>query len=172
MRLVYEDERCGKVFVGSVPDHVVNTCALLVDRALNVHKSRSPEIVCTFGGTQSGELLEIAEWLPVRDGLHQMLAELFNESADTFRITHLHAIDYEPEGFQLPHTHKHTDRFSFVLYLDDSDACTEFWINENCRAVISKVGEIAVFDGRLLHWSTPTSARRRVLVGGCQNVCS
>lgn len=80
-------------------------------------------------------------------------------------LFHLHLIEYYKEGYQDLHDHKKTEKFSFILYLNDSDGETIFHFKDRKITEIPVKGKIIYFNSDILHLSTKSYLNKKVLVG-------
>ena len=82
---------------------------------------------------------------------------------------HLHFIDYDKGGYQKPHNHVKTEKYSFILYLNDSDGLTYFEepINEK---ITPKKGKTLVFKSDVNHGAEASFKNKRVLVGAMDKI--
>jgi len=111
---------------------------------------------CTVKGFQTDNIINIFS----TNLLKQMLPYLdFSE-----RVFHIHYINYYNEGYQKKHNHAETEKFSFILYLNDADGDTVFEdpIKKNIKP---QKGILILFDSSIWHYGKMTSNNKRVLVG-------
>lgn len=168
MILIYKDEQYGDIYTVTVPDKIVEDSISYINSKDFSVLDNIKESVCTFGGKQTENILNQKEINLISNGLFNVIESGFGEACPKFEIVHIHAIDYMQGGYQIPHTHMDTENFSFVLYLDDTESETLFWVNGDIKGFKSEKGKLLVFDSRLLHWATPTNTRKRVIVGACK----
>lgn len=82
-----------------------------------------------------------------------------------FETVHIHLIDYDEDGYQIPHDHRETEDFSFIIYLNDSDQQTAFYKEPDYMYVTPEKGKAIFFPSNLLHWTIPGTMKKRVAVG-------
>ena len=84
-------------------------------------------------------------------------------------IFHMHYIEYDDGGYQAKHDHRDTEKFSFILYLNDADGNTVFEepINQNVKP---EKGKLILFDSSILHYGTESFTRKKVLVGAISKI--
>tara|TARA_R100001510_G_C7526378_1_gene119710 strand:- start:149 stop:616 length:468 start_codon:yes stop_codon:yes gene_type:complete len=87
---------------------------------------------------------------------------LMKEIRKNLNLFHMHLIEYDKNGEQLPHDHKKTEDYSFILYLNDSDGNTVF---ENIGEIEPKKGKLVFFESHLLHYARPSVRNKKVAVG-------
>ena len=87
---------------------------------------------------------------------------LMREIGKNLNLFHMHMIDYDKNGEQLPHDHKKSEDYSFILYLNDSDGNTVF---ENIGEIKPKKGKLVFFESHLLHYARPSVRNKKVAVG-------
>ena len=79
------------------------------------------------------------------------------------KIFHIHYIKYEKGGYQIEHFHN-PDKYSFILYLNNSDGNTVLKDPVN-ETFCPEKGKIIVFSGKILHYGEPSFKNKEVLVG-------
>lgn len=81
------------------------------------------------------------------------------------KIFHLHYIKYKENGFQHTHNHEKTEKYSFILYLNDSDGDTLFGKPIN-RRIMPEARKLIFFDSSILHRAEMSYKGKEILVGG------
>lgn len=85
------------------------------------------------------------------------------------KIFHIHYINYFNGGYQEKHSHEKTEKFSFILYLNDSDGETVFE-NPVYQTIIPKKGTLVLFDSKIIHYAEKSFKSKKILVGAiCKN---
>lgn len=134
----------------------------LVDRVIDVLDSDlplDPENTHTVDGIQTKNIREYFDDF--------LLSEILpNDYA--YRTKWIHAIEYKPGGFQRKHKHSN-ERYSWILYLEDSDGDTLFEI-ENGIKVKPEKGKLVIFSANIYHEGLPCTIKKRVLVGAIDKV--
>ena len=101
------------------------------------------------------------------------IVDLFNENIlktilpinDFYKkIFWIHYIKYNENGYQTEHNHSKTEKYSFILYLNDSDGDTIFKKPINKR-VIPKLGKLIFFNSSVLHKAEMSNKGKEILVG-------
>jgi len=79
-------------------------------------------------------------------------------------LFHLHYINYRHGGSQKKHDHSKTEKYSFILYLNDADGDTVFEspINKN---ITPRKGRLVVFSSDIIHYGLETYKNKKLLVG-------
>lgn len=80
------------------------------------------------------------------------------------KIFWIHYIRYYKNGYQIEHDHSKTEKYSFILYLNDSDGDTIFKEPLNKR-VTPKLGKLIFFDSNVLHRAEISNKDKQILVG-------
>jgi hypothetical protein len=95
------------------------------------------------------------------------LNEYYGENLSFFEfyIDHLHIIKYNPGGYQIGHTHSCIEDHSFILYLNDSDGITRFYVDKNFIDIVPQKNKIVFFDSSVYHEGLVCSSEKIVLVG-------
>lgn len=125
-------------------NEIISTNLILLTQELNY----------TVGGRQSDNILE---YIPI-----QILTQ-FLPSDYAYRTKWIHTIEYAPGGFQKVHTHPH-EKYSWILYLDNSDGDTLYHTEKGIRTKPVK-GKLVVFSADIPHEGLPCTKHKRVLVG-------
>lgn len=101
------------------------------------------------------------------------IVNIFNEDIlkkilpfDNFykKIFWIHYIKYKENGYQTEHDHKKTEKYSFILYLNNSDGDTIFKEPIN-KKITPKLGKLIFFDSDILHKAEISNQGKQVLVG-------
>jgi len=80
------------------------------------------------------------------------------------KIFWIHYIRYYKNGYQTEHNHEKTEKYSFILYLNDSDGDTIFKKPVNKR-VTPELGKLIFFDSNVLHRAEMSNKDKQILVG-------
>jgi|TARA_R110002012_G_scaffold299716_1_gene498947 hypothetical protein len=83
------------------------------------------------------------------------------------KIFWIHYIKYNKNGYQTEHNHSKTEKYSFILYLNDSDGDTIFKEPINKR-VIPKLGKLIFFNSCVLHRAEMSNEGKKILVGAVE----
>tara|TARA_B100000424_G_scaffold77135_1_gene57462 strand:- start:2313 stop:2762 length:450 start_codon:yes stop_codon:yes gene_type:complete len=85
------------------------------------------------------------------------------------KIFHLHYIYYYLNGYQMEHNHIKTEKYSFILYLNNADGNTIF--KEPISESISpELGKLIFFSSDIMHRSEISTNGKKVLVGAVDKV--
>ena len=116
------------------------------EKTCTQHGFQTPNIVSLF----NEELLQ--KILPIKDYYKE--------------IFHLHYINYLSGGYQREHHHKSTEKYSFILYLNDSDGKTFFRFGKTFfRKFVPKKGKLIFFNSSIFHGGEKSFKNKKVLVG-------
>lgn len=80
------------------------------------------------------------------------------------KIFWIHYIKYNENGYQEEHDHNKTEKYSFILYLNNSDGDTIFKNPVNKR-VIPELGKLIFFNSSILHSAEMSNKGKEILVG-------
>tara|TARA_R110000772_G_scaffold92676_2_gene189649 strand:- start:31 stop:501 length:471 start_codon:yes stop_codon:yes gene_type:complete len=80
------------------------------------------------------------------------------------KIFWIHYIKYHKDGYQVEHDHKKTEKYSFILYLNNSDGDTVFKEPVN-KKITPKLGKLIFFDSDISHRAEISNEGKQVLVG-------
>jgi len=111
---------------------------------------------CTKNGFQTDNILDLFS----KNILKKILP------IDNFyeKIFWIHYIKYNKNGYQTEHNHSETEKYSFILYLNNSDGDTIFKEPINKR-VIPELGKLIFFDSNVLHRAEMSNKGKEILVG-------
>lgn len=141
-----------------ISNQVVND--LLITLELFKKNKISVSGTCTKNGFQTDNILKYQ----APKELSQLIMKEIGKDLDLF---HMHLIEYYNQGEQLPHDHKDTEDYSFVLYLNDSDGNTVF---DNIGEISPKKGKLVFFKSDLTHYGKPSFQGKKIAVGALKNV--
>ena len=113
-------------------------------------------ISCTKNGFQTHNIVSIFS--------EDMLKKILPFDNFYKKIFWIHYIRYYKNGYQIEHNHEKTEKYSFILYLKDSDGDTIFGEPVNKR-VTPKLGKLIFFDSKILHKADVSNKDKQVLVG-------
>ena len=111
---------------------------------------------CTIDGKQSENIIALFPEKILKDIL------FFNNFYK--KLFHIHYIEYDKGGYQEAHNHEKTEKFSFILYLNDSDGDT-FFCNPYNISIKPEKGLLVVFSSDIMHYSFKSFKNKKVLVG-------
>tara|TARA_R100000664_G_scaffold33441_1_gene50564 strand:+ start:1955 stop:2407 length:453 start_codon:yes stop_codon:yes gene_type:complete len=133
-----------------------NTMEKILDLLNKQSFTNEAHNTCTKNGYQTGNIIDIFP----KDLLKEMLPD------DDFheRCFHIHYIEYLNGGYQKRHNHENTERYSFIIYLNDSDGFTYFEepIDEK---ITPERGRVLIFRSDVNHGAETSFKNKRVLVG-------
>ena len=81
------------------------------------------------------------------------------------KIYHIHYIKYNEGGYQKEHNHAHNEKYSFILYLNNSSGDTVFKEPINKR-ITPELGKLIFFKANVFHRGEITNSTKKILVGG------
>ena len=139
-----------------IVDHILEHFNYLKFRTLN-----QTSVTCTVSktGYQTGNA--ITPFL--KKELTPILKELSQQETN---FTYMHVVEYHAGDYQGLHDHSHSDKYSFILYLNDADGDTIFqYANNRIVRIAPEKGKIVVFNADILHGSEPTTGLRLVAAG-------
>ena len=115
----------------------------------------------TVNGFQTKNIIEFFD--------EKLLKEIlfFNDfDKKTFWI---HYIEYLKNGYQKKHNHKDSEKYSFILYLNDSDGSTVF--EEPIKKSVKPTkGKLVLFSSDIIHYAEKSLNNKKILVGGIDKV--
>jgi len=119
------------------------------------------EKTCTQHGFQTPNIVNLFD-----EKLLQKILPIKNYYKEIF---HIHYISYLSGGYQDEHDHKATEKYSFILYLNDSDGKTYFKKPIN-KKVTPKKGKLVFFNSSIPHGGEKSFKNKQVLVGAVKHV--
>ena len=144
-----------------------NTVEKILDLLSRQNFINEAHNTCTKKGYQTGNIIDIFS----KDLLKEMLPH------DNFydRCFHMHYIEYLNGGYQKKHNHEKTEKYSSILYLNDSDGLTyfeepinELWFEK--VKITPKKGKTLVFKSDVNHGAEASFKNKRVLVGAMDKI--
>jgi len=141
-----------------ISDEIVNN--LLATLEVFKEKNISVSDTCTKKGFQTSNILDYE----VPKELSKLIMKEIDKDLNLF---HIHLIEYHNQGEQLPHDHKETEDYSFILYLNDSDGNTVF---KNIGEISPKKGKLVFFKSDIWHFGRPSSQQKKIAVGALKSV--
>ena len=119
------------------------------------------EKTCTKHGFQTPNIVSLFD-----EKLLQKILPIKNYYKDIF---HIHYINYLSGGYQDEHHHKYTEKYSFILYLKDSDGKTYFKDPVN-KKITPQKGKLIFFNSSIPHGGERSFKNKKVLVGAVKHV--
>ena len=139
---------------------VINNSKNVIDKIMFIlqknNLKKCEATTCTVNGYQTENIIKLfnndilKKILPI-DNLHK-------------KIFHIHYIKYNSNGYQAEHCHETTEKYSFILYLNDSDGDTVFKEPIN-KKITPKLGKLIFFDSSILHRGEISNKGKEILVG-------
>ena len=111
---------------------------------------------CTQYGYQTPNIINLFD-----ENLLKKILPIKNYYKEIF---HIHYIEYLSGGYQDEHHHEKTEKYSFILYLNDSDGETFFKDPIN-KKITPKKGKLIFFNSNIFHGGEKSFKGKRVLVG-------
>jgi hypothetical protein len=125
---------------------------------LDKEKYQLKEETCTKNGFQSINIISIFN--------KEILKNIINYKDFYKNVFHVHYIEYYKSGYQTIHNHEKTEKFSFIIYLNNSDGDTIFYnVNNKTIKVKPKERQLLIFDSSINHQALPSYKKKKILVG-------
>ena len=116
---------------------------------------------CTVKGFQTNNIINLFKT--------DLLEKILPEEDFYKKIFHLHYINYNLNGYQKEHNHIRTEKYSFILYLNNADGNTIF--EEPIKKSISpELGKLIFFSSDIWHRSEISTNGKKILVGAVDKV--
>jgi hypothetical protein len=121
-------------------------------------KFKLNEITCTKNGYQTVNIVSLFN----KDLLKNVLRyKNFHK-----HIFHIHFIEYKKGGYQTIHNHFATEKYSFIIYLNNSDGNTVFYnVNNKTIKIKPKERTLLIFDSGIDHQALESYQNKKILVG-------
>jgi hypothetical protein len=116
---------------------------------------------CTNNGFQSQNIINIFSM--------ELLKKIISFNNFFNKTFHIHYIKYRNNGSQKRHNHALTEKYSFILYLNNSDGGTVFFEPIN-KMICPEKGKLIVFDSSIEHEATPSFKEKQILVGAIEKI--
>jgi len=141
-----------------ISDEIVDN--LLITLEAFKEKNISVSGSCTINGFQTTNILDYK-------APKELSKLIMNKIGKNLNLFHIHLIEYYNQGEQLPHNHKQTEDYSFILYLNNSDGNTVF---ENIGEISPKKGKLIFFKSDIWHFAKPSLLQKKIAVGALKNI--
>ena len=115
---------------------------------------------CTHHGFQTSNIINL-----FNESLLKKIVPIKNYYKEVF---HIHYIYYSAGGYQGKHSHEETEKYSFILYLNDADGKTFFKEPVN-KKITPKKGKLIFFTSSIPHGGEKSFKGKKVLVGAVHN---
>jgi hypothetical protein len=86
------------------------------------------------------------------------------------KVFHVHYIKYDVSGTQVKHDHSKTEKYSFILYLDNGSGNTVFEFNTFKYSIKPSKGKILIFSSDIFHKGEEVKDKKEILVGAIDRV--
>ena len=116
---------------------------------------------CTHHGFQTSNIINL-----FNESLLKKIVPIKNYYKEVF---HIHYIYYSAGGYQGKHSHEETEKYSFILYLNDADGKTFFKEPIN-KKITPKKGKLIFFTSSIPHGGEKSFKGKKVLVGAVHNM--
>ena len=121
----------------------------------NIFEDRS-EKTCTHHGFQTPNIVNL-----FNENLLKRILPIKNYYKEVF---HIHYISYLSGGYQEEHNHEKTEKYSFILYLNDSDGKNFFKTPIN-KKITPEEGKLIFFNSNIPHGGEKSFKGKKILVG-------
>jgi hypothetical protein len=155
-----------QIYTDVIAETTVNSFHSVLDQIKNL----SPAINnCTHNGFNSHNVISVIPKETIQD-IAEKTKKYLNSVVENcihyeYYIDHIHLIHYSAGGWQEGHTHKSSEDYSFILYLNDSDGDTLIYEGKNIIPITPKRGKIVFFSSHLLHEGTVCVDEKKIAVG-------
>ena len=151
------------IFFNKIHSNTIEYLNTLLDfsiRNIKNYTEVAPDC-CTKKGYQSMNVLTY-----LSDSIKKDLTKEYFDIKDLF---HLHLIHYHSNGNQIKHNHRNSEKYSFIVYLNDADGDTVLYLkNKKEYKITPKKGKIVYFPGYLDHEGLLSTKNKRIAVGALQ----
>jgi len=150
-----------------VNDNIITNLNKLLDKCISDNYQNNTN--ATKSGFQSKNVIEFIEPIILNE-LYKHLDIFFEKRKPYYNfekvfLDHIHLIEYHEKGYQDPHDHFDFEDFSFILYLNDSDGATNFYLRDSILSHTPEKGKLIVFDSFIWHSGGVSTKGKRVAVG-------
>jgi len=111
---------------------------------------------CTKNGFQTSNILEYPKYKNLKNVMQNILPKKYD-------LFHIHLIEYFINGYQEGHNHIKTEKYSFILYLNDCN--TGHTVFNNNIKVKPEKNKLILFDSDIWHYSEVCLTNKQVAVG-------
>ena len=151
---IYYRKKEGSMFIEkNISSSVIDEINLLLTK--NIFEDKS-EKTCTHEGFQTPNIVNL-----FNENLLKRILPIKNYYKEVF---HIHYIYYLSGGYQEEHNHEKTEKYSFILYLNDSDGQTFFKKPVN-KKITPKERKLIFFNSNINHGGEKSFKGKKILVG-------
>tara|TARA_R110002124_G_scaffold65977_1_gene180233 strand:- start:474 stop:923 length:450 start_codon:yes stop_codon:yes gene_type:complete len=140
--------------IKKIPDKTIDEINNLLN-TINLKETLAPTM--TVGGFQSQNIYNMFS--------KKLLKKILPINGFYKKIYHIHYIKYNQDGYQKEHNHAHKEKYSFILYLNNSSGDTVFKEPINKR-ITPELGKLIFFKSDVFHRGEITNSTKKILVGG------
>jgi len=139
----------------------------VIDEIINIIETNKKHFIdvssetCTNNGFQSQNIVNIFNL--------ELLKKIISFNNFFEKTFHIHYIKYKNNGSQRRHNHASTEKYSFILYLNNSDGGTIFFKPIN-KTIYPKKGKLIVFDSSIDHEGSSSFKEKQILVGAVEKI--
>jgi len=149
------------IFIGYVDNSITDDLLTILNKLKNNNDKMISDTLCTVNGFQTNNLINQDNIKPY---LNYIISLLPNK-----KLKHrwFHMIDYNISGYQKEHTHKHTEKYSYILYLENSvSGETYFRLTDKNTMYVKPIKNMIVFfPASLKHGGLKVLSNKKVAVG-------
>lgn len=125
---------------------------------INKEKYKLHSITCTKNGYQTINIVNLFN--------KELLKKVLRHKNFYKHVFHIHFIEYEKGGYQTIHNHFKTEKYSFIIYLNDSDGDTVFYnVNNKTIKIKPEERKLLIFDSKIEHQALESFKNKKILVG-------
>ena len=138
-------------------DNTINDINYLIE---NTKLKPTDRVHLTHNGFQSNNIVNIFS--------NELLKKMLPDNLYGL-VFHIHYIHYYSGGYQKRHDHRDTEKFGFILYLNDADGETVFEEPVD-RSIKPEKGKILLFDSSIPHYANESLLNKKILVGAISKI--
>ena len=128
-------------------------------KILNEFKSLKLDVsfgTATKNGFQTPNILSYNKYKKLKNVMQNIMPKKYD-------LFHIHLIEYFKNGYQKGHNHKNTEKYSFILYLNDCD--TGHTVFNNDIKIKPEKNKLVLFDSDIWHYGEVCLTNKQVAVG-------
>ena len=142
-----------------IPKTIINKIFSVVEK--NKLKEKCIDTTFTVNGYQSDNIVKLFN--------KNLLKKILPIQEFYKKIFHIHYIEYFLNGYQEEHNHINSEKYSFILYLNNSNGDTIFNHPINKR-ICPELGKLIFFDSSIGHKGEMSTQSKKILVGAVERI--
>jgi len=149
------------IFIGYVDNYITDGLITILNELKNNNEGIPFNSSCTVDGFQTNNLINQDNIKPYLKYIMTLLP------SNKLKHRWFHMIDYNISGYQKEHTHENTEKYSYIIYLENSASGeTYFKITDKNTMYIKPIKNMIIFfPSYIKHGSLQITDNKKIAVG-------